>query len=126
MQGSERGDPPSRIVWSIVENEHHPDGVIGIPSKVRAAVIVALKEGHPQFTGEFRVDASVGWSVDPRRWPLASKKGAPVLFDTSRPLVRVYKVLGPVFDTLDLGALVEFPYVGGGNGREVVTLSTGV
>ncbi|KAH7919589.1 hypothetical protein BV22DRAFT_1022714 [Leucogyrophana mollusca] len=107
MQGSERGHPPSRIVWSIVENDQHPDGVAGIPSKVRAALIVGLKEVNCRFVGEFRVDASVGWTVDPRRWPLSSKRDDPVLFDTSRPLLRGYKELGPVFDGVDLGALIE-------------------
>jgi len=108
IQGTERGNPPSRVVWSIVENPDHPDGIYGIPSKVRTAVIVGTGSATTKFSAIFDVRASVGWSLDPRRWPLKlSGKDDPVLFDTDKPLQRESDMLGPVFDDLNLDTLTE-------------------
>jgi hypothetical protein len=61
------------------------------------------------FAIVFVVHASVGWSADPRRWPLKlSGKDDPVLFHTERPLLRDFQVLGPVFDHVNLDTLTNF------------------
>ncbi|EIW74454.1 hypothetical protein CONPUDRAFT_147776 [Coniophora puteana RWD-64-598 SS2] len=108
IEGSERGYPPTRVVWSAVENEHYPDGLAGIPSWIRTAVIVGIEEGCAQFQANIRLDTSVGFTVDPRRWcPLLAKRDDPVHFNTAKPLMRTHEVLGPSFDGLDLVAMLE-------------------
>jgi len=113
MEASERGQPPSRVVWSVVENEHSPDGLVGIPSRIRTVVIVGLKPDEDKFQATFRVEASVGWTVDPRRWPLLTRRDDPVWFDTTKPLMRSHAQLGPAFDELDLAAMLEQGQIGG-------------
>lgn len=113
IEGSVRGASRTRVVWSVNENGHHPDGLLGIPSELRAAVLVGLPDGKSKFSATFDVDASVGWSLDPRRtalWPLITRKDDPVLFDYNLPLQRDYEVLGPVFDGVDLEKLCRISH----------------
>lgn len=104
--GTERGSPPSRIVWSITENPHHPDGILGIPSTVRTAAVIGMMDNQERFAAIFEVDASVGFTLNPRRWALKLvDRDDAVLFDRRKPLKRDYEDLGPVFDKVDLEAL---------------------
>jgi len=108
IESSLRGVSRQRVVWTVIENEHHPDGVLGIPSRLRTAVLVGLPDDELKFSARFEVEASVGWSLDPRRlalWPLIARKDDPVLFDYNLPLRRDYEVLGPVFDGVDVEKL---------------------
>ncbi|KAK6499037.1 hypothetical protein TWF481_011606 [Arthrobotrys musiformis] len=64
IEGSARGSGPTRLFWSIQERKHD-----GIPPQFTTAFMVF----HPRnlkFSAKMRVKASIGFSLDPRRWKL--------------------------------------------------------
>jgi len=111
IEGSERGSPPNRVVWSINENPDHPDGMRGVPSRVQTAIMLRLNPGNEpvEFSASFEVTASIGWTLDPRRWPAFKPyQDDPVSFDSSTPLLMDHEVVGPTLDEVDLSKLWEF------------------
>ncbi|KAK6513705.1 hypothetical protein TWF506_008144 [Arthrobotrys conoides] len=64
IEGSARGSGPTRLVWSIQERKHD-----GIPPQFTTAFMVFHPRGL-KFSARMNVKASIGFSLDPRRWKI--------------------------------------------------------
>ncbi|KAK6339845.1 hypothetical protein TWF718_009235 [Orbilia javanica] len=64
IEGSARGSGSNRVVWSIQERKHD-----GIPPQFTTALMVFHPKGL-KFSARMNVKASIGFSLDPRRWKI--------------------------------------------------------
>ncbi|KAF3135283.1 hypothetical protein TWF569_009950 [Orbilia oligospora] len=64
IEGSARGSGPTRLVWSIQERKHD-----GIPPQFTTAFMIFHPRGL-KFSARMNVKASIGFSLDPRRWKI--------------------------------------------------------
>ncbi|KAK6352224.1 hypothetical protein TWF730_009054 [Orbilia blumenaviensis] len=92
IEGSARGSGSTRLVWSIQERKHD-----GIPPQFTTAFMVF----HPRnlkFSAKMRVKASIGFSLDPRRWKIFLPNDDRMYFHNDHPK-------GPVMEETDFDKL---------------------
>lgn len=97
LQASRRGGPPYRAVWSIEEGKQD-----GLPAQLPALVL--LSKCPPKFAATISVQATLGFSMNPRRWPMFDNPDEPLHFAVG---VEKGAEINRVFDQLDLAALYE-------------------
>ena len=77
MQGSERGFPYAKeAVWTLEEANQE-----GIPWRIPSLVVLVKYTAGSHFKAKFTIDAKIGWSINPMRWPIFAEASKPVTFD---------------------------------------------
>lgn len=106
MTGSERGFPVAReVIWTLEEASQE-----GLPQAIPSLVImVKCPPGEP-FMAHFDVEAKVGFSINPLRWPLLRGTPKPVHFDGLAEYLPVEGGLNRDFSTLDLSTLTKLHF----------------
>ncbi|KAF3933935.1 hypothetical protein ABW19_dt0206245 [Dactylella cylindrospora] len=95
IEGSARGTGPNRLYWSLQERKHD-----GIPPQFTVAFMVF----HPKrakFSATVKVKASIGFSLDVRRWKVFIPADDKMYFHEDYPRG---PEMDPDFDKLDLNS----------------------
>ncbi|KAK6531941.1 hypothetical protein TWF694_003105 [Orbilia ellipsospora] len=99
IEGSARGTGPNRLVWSLQERKHD-----GIPPQFKTAFMVFHPEGQ-KFSARMTVRASIGFSLDPRRWRLFLPNDDVMLFHDDHPKGPPIETVR--FDEFDFGTFYK-------------------
>lgn len=107
MEGIEKGFPhPKKVQWNL--NEANEEGIpLRIPHLV---VLVTYKAGNP-FKLKFAIDASIGLSLNPQRWPIFAKSLEPVLLFDEMQLIPTGNEIDSDFTSLDLMRLTRTSFI---------------
>ncbi|EPS37292.1 hypothetical protein H072_9091 [Dactylellina haptotyla CBS 200.50] len=99
IEGSARGTGPSRLVWSLQERKHD-----GIPGHFTTAFMVFHPKGY-KFSARMNVRASIGFSLDPRRWKIFIPNDDKLYFHDEHP--KGPKLDTDNFDAFDFGTFYK-------------------
>ncbi len=106
MQGSERGFPiANEAVWTLEEVKQE-----GIPWRIPSLVTLIKYIPGTQFEAKFTIDAKVGFSINPMRWPIFADAPKPVLFDGKAQLILEGEEIDSDFTLLDLTTLTKLDF----------------
>ncbi|KAF3911117.1 hypothetical protein AA313_de0206912 [Arthrobotrys entomopaga] len=99
IEGSARGTGPNRLVWSLQERKHD-----GIPPMFKTAFMVFHPEGC-KFSARMTVRASIGFSLDPRRWRIFLPNDDVMYFHDEHPKGPPLETVN--FDGFDFGTFYK-------------------
>lgn len=107
MKGSERGKRiDNQAVWTIEEA-----GGEGIPFTIPSIVLLLKLTAGLPFTASFSVEAKVGFSMNPLRWPQVRGTPRSVYFDgTTEYLAPEEGHLDRNFTSLDVSQLTRLDF----------------
>lgn len=106
MKGSTRGFSVAReAVWTLEEANQE-----GLPQMIPSLVIMVKCLPGESFMADFDVEAKVGFSMNPLRWPLLRGTPKPVHFDGMTEYLPFEGPLNRDFSTLDLSTLTRLDF----------------
>ena len=106
MKGSKRGFPVAQeAVWTLEEANQE-----GLPQAVPFFVVMMKCNSGESFTANFDLEAKVGFSINPLRWPLLRSTPKPVHFDGLAEYAPAEGPLDRDFSALDLSTLTTLDF----------------
>ena len=107
MHGLERGFPLAKeAVWTLEEANQE-----GLPWRIPSLVLLLKRTSATRFKAKFTIDAKIGWSINPMRWPIFAEAAKPVTFDGETQLIpEGEEELDQDFTFLDLSRLTSLDF----------------